>query len=162
MNIFGKKKVKAPPDEVADAFLAEFIANNTLIPTIELKLTPKQAQKYASKCRLYRLALVLIIFINEEKENPKALCVRECIESKVFDHPDEQSHVLLKQVRSAMLDLQGLLFPEGNPRELSWARSWFETIGVDATNPVDLTLFSSSWMDHYVSATNALRDFKIV
>ncbi|MBL7184921.1 MAG: hypothetical protein ISS70_01235 [Phycisphaerae bacterium] len=162
MAIFGHRKAKLTPDEIAGVFLSEFVANDDLAPSNELDLSPEQQQQYASKCKLYRLALVIMTLMNEERNNPKVLLVRESIESKVFCLPDDQSHALLSQIQSSMSDLQKLLLPDGNPKELSWARSWFESIHIDAINPVDLTLFASSWMDQYIAATKSLRDFKIV
>ena len=162
MSIFGHQKAKAFPDEIASVFLSEFVANDNLAPRNGLNLTPEQQQQYISTCKLYRLALVLMTLMNEEQNNPKALLVRESIESKVFGLPDDQSHTLLSQIQSSMSDLHNLLFPEGNPKELSWARSWFKSIGIDATNPVDLTLFSIGWMDQYIATTKSLRDFNIV
>jgi len=162
MSIFGRGKAKAPPDEIASIFLSEFVANDDLAPRNGLNLTLEQQQQYISTCKLYRLALVLIILMNEERNNPKALHVRESIESKVFGLPDDRSLTLLNQIQSSMSDLQNLLFPKGSPKELSWARSWFNSIGIDAINPVDLTLFSTGWMDQYIAMTKSLRDFKIV
>ena len=162
MWFFGRRKVKAPPDEIADSFLSEFVENDNLAPSIELDLTPEQQQCYRSKCKIYRLALVLMALMNDEHENPAVLQVRQSIETKVFHLPDEHSCPLLQHVQSAMTDLQALLGPNDNRRELSWARAWFEAIGVDATNPADLVLFSCSWMDDYVAATKSLREFRIL
>ena len=161
MPLFGRKKVKAPPDVIASALLSEFVGNDELAPSIELALSAEQQQQYETRCKLYRLAAALMTLLNEEGENPKVLHIRESIEGRVFGLPDDQSRALLQQVQRAMSDLQALLAPTGNPKELSWARAWFQAMGVEAINPVDLTLFACSWMDQYVAATKSLRRFKI-
>ena len=161
MHIFGQKKVEASPDEIAAVFLSEFVADDDLAPSIELEFSADQQQQYISRCKLYRLALVLMILMNEERENSKALHVRESVEARVFGLPDDQSRTLLKQVQNSMSDLRALLAQKGNRKELSWARSWFQAIGIDVINPVDLTLFASNWMDQYIAATKSLRNFTI-
>jgi len=154
--------VEAPPQEIADALLSEFIEKNGTAPCIDFKLTAEQQQEYESRCRLYRLALVLLSLMNEEQENPRTLEVREHIETKVFGRRSRQSHALLRQVQAAMSDLHSLLMPVSNPKEFSWARSWFGSIGVDCPNPVDLALFARSWMGQFVAIVKSLRHFEIV
>ena len=89
------------------------------------------------------------------------MLVREALESKIFGIRNEQSEVLLSQIQLSMSELKDLLFSEGNTKELSWARFWFESIDVEIINPADLTLFATYWMDLYIATTKTLRDFKI-
>ena len=162
MSIFGRKKVKASPDEVARTFLSDFVANNDLAPSTDLELTTDQKERYEFKCKLYRLALLIMILMDEERDNCRFLTVRESIESRTFSLPDEHSPDLLEDIRHSMSDLQALLLPREKPKELSWARSWFEAIDIDVLNPAELTLFAINWMDQYIAVTKSLRDFKIV
>lgn len=161
MPLFGTRKVRASADEIADAFLVEFVGNEALCPTLDLRLTEEQTEAYRAKCRLYRLASVLVAFLGEEQRTPKVLEVRHSLEQQVLGSRDQQSEALLQHLREAMLDLRSLLFPDAEPRELSWARSWLAGVGMDAYNPVRLTLFASTWMSQYTDAVKSLREFRI-
>ncbi len=155
-----RKKAQAFPEEIADIFLSEFVMNDDLIPSVGFVLTTDQQQQYSSKCKIYRLALVLMVLMNEERENPKALDVREQIEVRTFWLPDDRSRTLLEQVQKSMPDLQTLICTEEKPKELSWARSWFQSIDINETNPAILALFALNWMNQYVAITKALHDFE--
>ena len=161
MPLFNPGKVKSPPDDIASDLLSEVVENEELAHPTEVTMSEEQRRQYVSRCKLYRFALVLMTLLNEEKTNPKVLHVRQSIEQRVFGLPDDQSRALLDQVQSAMSDLQALLAPTGKPKELSWARSWFQEMNVEADNPVDLAFFASCWMDQYVAVTETLRDFEI-
>ena len=162
MSSFYHKKAGATSDEIASIFLSEFIVNDDLSPKTISEINAENQDQYMLKCKLYRIALILIILINEEKNNQKVLLIREALESKLFGTPNDQSRIILSQIQSSMSDLKNLLFPDDNPKELSWARHWFESLGIDIINPADLTLFAINWMDLYIATTNTLKEFKIV
>ena len=106
------------------------------------------------------MALVLMVLLSEEQRNAEFLKVREEFERLVFPMPKEEGLTLLLEVQNAMKRLDQLVTPEEEQRELSWAKGWFEDIGVDVSNPVDLCLFASGWMDQFVTVTSILRQFK--
>lgn len=161
MSFFNHKKVKATPEVIADNYITEFIVNNDLTPKIISEINTENQDQYMFKCMIYRIALILITLINEEKNNPKVLLVRKALESKIFGIRNDQSEVLLSQIQTSISELKDLLFSEGNTKELSWARYWFESIGIDIINPADLTLLATYWMDMYITVTKTLRNFKI-
>ena len=161
MSIFDHKNVEVTPEVIADTFISEFIVNNDLSPKKISEINSENQDQYMFKCMVYRIALVLIILINEEKNNPKVLLVREVLESKVFGIRNDQSENLLSQIQMSMSELKDLLFSKGNKHELSWARYWFESCDIEIINPVDLTLFAVYWMDMYIALNKTLREFKI-
>jgi len=159
---FGPKKTRASAIDVADAFLSEIVADDESAPRTEIELSFEEKRKYLSRCKIYRLAMVLVALLNEEKSTPETRNVRREIEARILTLPEEQADALQQQVREAMADLKALLSPEGKSREMSCARSWFQRIGVDAANPVELTLFAVSWFHRYEAVVQSIRDFKIV
>ena len=55
-----------------------------------------------------------------------------------------------------MADLHVLVDPDDS-RKLTWARNWLADIGYDETNPITLTLFSTTWLDLYIAASESLK-----
>jgi hypothetical protein len=94
----------------------------------------------------------------EEQSNSRFSAVRKSLEGLVFTMPQEVGMPFLEDLRTAMQDLNELLSSSNERRELSWARAWFQAIGMDETNPVDLALFAVAWMDAYVAVTKGVRD----
>ncbi len=162
---FFSRKVKMPADALADLLLSEIVENEAdgLERDMEhdLELTSQQKQAYHSKCKLYRLAMVLVAVVAEQSRTPGALRLQESIEHQVFGQRNVESERVLVEVNGAMSDVQRLLQSGAHKEELSWAMSWLSEIGVDRFNPADLLMVSAGWMIEYSCIVKSLRGFKI-
>jgi hypothetical protein len=84
--------------------------------------------------------------------------VRSAFEARVFGEQNDESMAFLEAVKGAMRDISDLLDPANRSRELSWAREWLATIGINEFNPVRLTLFALHWMDSYSTIAKSIRE----
>jgi len=156
-----RRKIKLSAEDIAALLLSEIVVRDEDCPELEMELTEEQRNDYLARCKLHRLAMVLMVIVAEGKSNPKALLLREAVERRVFGELNADSVALLEQVQAAMANLRVLLFPEGPPKELSWSRSWLSEIGIDAIDPADLTVFAIHWQLQYSGITKILRGFRI-
>ena len=157
MDLFDEKNEIAPKD-LGEILISEYIANDILCPRLQLDISVEQRNNYLTMCKIYRIALVLIVMMNEEHNNPKVLSVRESVEGRLFHRQNGKTLAFLDQVRGAMSDLGNLISSQGSKKELSWAISWLSSLGIDSSNPADLTLFAVNWMDQSVAIAKFLRE----
>ena len=153
------QKVSETPEEVANTILREYVFSDTFRQG-GLEFDGEFGQLFDVKMWLYRLSLSLMVLLAEEQSKPELTPVREFFEIHIFPAPQEESVELLARVRVAMQSLNELLHGD-NKREWSWAISWFKEIGIDETDPINLTLFVSGWMRQYKMVTEILRDAEI-
>lgn len=149
------------PDDLARALLTEFVENSEMNRLGEPPPDEKLRDRYRACTRLYRLALVLIVLLGEEQNQPGLSSVRDRLEALVFGEGQALVAPPLPDLRASMKDLRQLLFPPGAPRQMSWSRSWFGRIGLDETNPVLLAAFAWQWMDSFVTITTVVRKFRV-
>lgn len=160
--MFWKRKHKVEATELAQSLLNEFVDKIVGDVAKDLRLDAVTTARYKAKTRLYQLAAVLMAVMGEERRNPRFLAVREHLERNVFPSSPDEGARPLEEVRTAMLDLNNLITPPGQQREMSWARAWLQDIGLEETNPVTLALFATHWLDYYIIVVDALREFKLV
>jgi len=67
---------------------------------------------------------------------------------------------MLDELRSAMSSLSDLMTPWQKPHHLSWSLKWFESVGIDESNPVVLHSFGMRCMAHFTTSVEALKKFK--
>jgi hypothetical protein len=146
------------PSEFAMALWTDIVDRDDFVGDVPLPLSSAELEGYRTRTRVYRIALVLSVLLTEEQRVHDLLKVRECFEELVFGVPSEASSSLLSVVHRAMQDLLELISPKDNPREFTWARTWFEAIGVTEINPVRLSLFAMRWMDAYTAVTKMVRE----
>jgi hypothetical protein len=135
MDGMGKKmpisKNKVEPRELAEALLNELVRKICIIRP-DIDLDTKTTALYEATIRVYQLAAVLMALGVEEQKDPRFLLVRENLERIVFPPtPDREGLSLLADVKPAMQNLNALLAPVGEPKPLSWARDWLQSIGVE-------------------------------
>lgn len=119
------------------------------------------AKNYKNKVKIYQLAAVTIALMSVGQENCYFQQVRESLEKRMF--PPTVTSTALDMVsclRDAMADLSKLLFPTNPRNQLSWARAWFDEIGLDQLNPVTLSRHSMQCMDFFINARDALSKFQ--
>jgi hypothetical protein len=94
---------------------------------------------FATKIKLYCEADVLRVLLTEKQTNPRYLDLNKEFEKLIFPFTrTAEGTTKLEAIKSAMINIDKLIFEEN--KELSWARSWFETIGHNETNPATLFL----------------------
>lgn len=142
-------------DSITKGFIFATRENEQPGPVIEEAMRPY----FDGKMTLYKLALVLIVLIAEEEKTPALLSVRDRIE-RVFFMPEGGDNLLL-QVKAAMQDLNDMIFSVDR-HELTWAATWFEEIEIDETDPINLCLFATDWMQQYVMVTKTIREHIII
>ena len=160
--MFWNRKHKVASAELAEVLLNEFIRGATFDAAKSFGLDAPAVACFEDKAHRYRLASVLIALGKEEQTNPRFSAVRAELERRVFPPTQEEGVVLLAAIKSAMKDLGALLFPNEQPKEMSWARNWLLDIGVDETNPATLALLATYWLDYHITASKALQSFKPV
>jgi hypothetical protein len=114
------------------------------------------------KLLLYQYASVLIAVLGAEHRDKTFLPVRVHLERHFFPPSFAQGADLLDEVRSAMRDLGVLIQPEVPRRELSWARRWLSSVGIQEDNPATLAMFAHRWPAHFATVVEALRHFRPV
>ena len=155
-------KHRVAPAELADALLSEFVASTPTIAGKKLTLDEITRPRFDKKALICGIASVLLALAREEEGNPRFTAVRAELERRIFPvKPTRSGIVILDDVKRAMNDLSALLFPNGQPQEISWARNWLLDIGVDESNPVTLALLAMYWLDFHATASKALQSFEI-
>lgn len=160
MNDDTQQEITDTADEIAKAIVREYVlAKTDHLPdgmVVDRSIKPNLAAKMA----LYKVAIVLMVLLAEEENNPDLLSVRVAIEA-IFhlDQPEGQDR--LRAVKVAMEKLNSLILSQDR-REFTWSRSWLEELGVEETNPARLALFAMHWFDHYVMVTKIIRGCKIL
>jgi hypothetical protein len=155
-------KHEATATELAEALVTEFIETATFDAAKTFGLNSATVTRFQEKAYQYRIASVLIALMREEQRDPKFIAVRTQFERRIFPATPDEGVLLLDRIRSAMDDLSALLFPSGQPREMSWARNWLLDIGINVSNPVSFVLFAMYWVNYQVTASKALQSFRPV
>lgn len=79
-----RRKPRTGPDGLARALLIEFVENPEMDSLDELPPDKQVRRRYQACARLYRLALVLMVLLGEERKNRRFSSVRERLEALVF------------------------------------------------------------------------------
>lgn len=153
-------KLTITSEEMGQVLAQEYILSEAYNYQPGLEVDEVMKPYFLAKTMLYRLAIVLMVIMTEEEENPPLLSVRISIE-QVFFVPNVDGEDFLVEVRNAMKKLSDLLFSQER-REFTWGISWFEEIGIDETDPINLSLFATNWMRQYTFVTKTLRNCIIV
>ena len=150
------------PSDVT-GMLLDYVADQNLSPQLQVSLRPDQQQRYQTKCRLYRFALVLMFVLEEERGDKQYTRVRDEVEMRTFGQveKDGDRDAVLAEVRAAMVDLQSLLSPSADRMELSWALKWLEEFDL-TVDPIELCTFACKWMDHGIALKKTLDHIQIV
>lgn len=159
MSIF-KRKPRQDAAEIAQVFFAGFVEDRAFEARQILTVNDEQRPGYDAKSHLYRVALVLMTLVSEEKGNSKFAALRESFEALVLPDTDELRAQYMRDLTSAMLDLSELLTPSENPKQMSWAAAWLEDIDIQETNPVTLFLFGLEWGYRYLAITETIEEMR--
>lgn len=162
---FRKQREPGPRDETAD--LAQLLLDECVRKIIvdsakDRRLDAATTARLEAKTRLYQLAAVWIALKGEERQNPRLLAVRECIEDTVFASSPDGGASLRAALSIAAHNLNDdLLLPKGlgKPGGILWAQAWLREIGVDEWNPVTCDLLAHQWTRYYIALVDTLRAF---
>jgi hypothetical protein len=152
---FSRKKDKDEYDEVAEVLINDFV--NDISIDRDLRKEYRDDHEFLDKCIVYRIAIVLMVLISEKKGRGKLLNLRIAFEKMIFGEPSQKSSRLLKEVQLAMKDLSGLLFAD-SPKQMTWAKNWLHSIGIEEHTPVDLAMVAYKWMDSYIVCVKTIRE----
>jgi hypothetical protein len=153
--MFCHKKDNTAHDEIAGVIISEFVTNMSLDKDWDKGYQNKDS--FLTKCKIYRIAIVLMVLLSEEKKYSKLKNLRIEFEKLVFGEQSDMSINLLNEVKSAMKDLSGLLFTD-SPKQMTWARNWLLSAKIDETNPAKLALVAIEWMDFYIAFVKISRE----
>jgi hypothetical protein len=101
---------------------------------------------FLEKDYLYQLAMVMVCLVARERDDDRFAAIRKRFELEAIFFPMfHNNEVTQPSFMAAMREIANLekSIPETKP--FTWAREWFSGIGVEITNPVDLTLFVVGW-----------------
>ena len=157
--MFWRRRIKVEAATLAKTIFAEFIDKPFYSLPEEVSVTPEAEAALWAKLRLYQYASVLLAVLNEEHTNPDYLSVRVHMERTLLPPTFSQGANMLDEIRSAMKDLGDLLTPIDKPQAMSWAVRWFNSVGIDESNPVRLGMFALHWPSHFTAAAQSLRRF---
>jgi hypothetical protein len=152
---FSRKKDKDEYDEVTEVLINDFV--NDISIDRDLRKEYRNDHEFLDKCIIYRIAIVLMVLISEEKGRGKLLDLRIAFEKMIFGEPSQESSRLLKEVQLAMKDLSDLLFAD-SPKQMTWAKNWLHSIGIEEHNPVDLAMVAYKWMELYIVCVKTIRE----
>jgi hypothetical protein len=155
------QKAQLTADEMSEIYISEYILNDKVCPILDA-ISDEQRDDFLIKCKLYRVALLFMVLMNEEKKTPKLLSVRIEIEKRFFSEQNAVSNLFLEHLRGAMCELQALIFPKKSRKELSWAKSCLDAVGITDLNPAHYCQFAINWMDQYIMIRKSLDDFEIL
>lgn len=159
MSDIHKPKISVTPEEVVQVLAQEYILSEAMNFQPGLVINTTMRPYFDAKSLIYRLAITLMVMINEEKGNPNLLAVRERLEY-VFFTSLEDGAVWITEVEQATHKLGELMFSEER-REFSWGIAWFKEIGIDETDPINMAMFAKKWMSQYTMVTKTVRDFAV-
>src|SRR5262245_46132000 len=105
MSIFRRKPPHSTAAEIAQVFFAGFVEDTAFKRGPILSVNDSQRPDYDAKSHLYRVALVLMALVSEEKENTRFSALRESFEALALPKADELRAQYVCDLSSAMLDL---------------------------------------------------------
>ncbi|KZC21264.1 hypothetical protein RHOFW104R3_21650 [Rhodanobacter denitrificans] len=119
-------------------------------------------QNFQNKAKIYQAAALIMAIMSAAEKNNDFNKVREALEKLMFP-PDATSSALdlMSHLRAAMADLSKLLFPANPRNQMSWAHTWLHEIGVEESNPSNLSLFAMQCMDYFINAREILGKFQL-
>ena len=145
--------------QIAKVILNDFVNTTDLEKSFRKEYLEQNA--FLRKCRIYKTAVVLIVFIIEEKNKKDILKLREAFEYLVFGKLKEDSLKLVNEVNLAMKDLRDLMFPADSKNNMSltrnWAKNWFHKVSIDENNPVYLVALCHYFMSGYITLSKSCR-----
>ena len=112
------------------------------------------------RSRLYRIALILYVFVEQEYLDRRFVPVREAFERRIFGtHENEDARAFVMRVKSAVGDLNTLFeaIQTRSRKELTWSRLWLAEAGVDEHNIELLRQFTMLWVDMYATLTELIK-----
>jgi len=99
------------PTVLAQSLVEEFVEKIVVDAANDLHLDAETTARYETKIRLYQLAAVLMALFGEERKNRRFIAVREHFERNIFASSPDQGSQLLREVKTAMRDLNDVLTP---------------------------------------------------
>ena len=148
------EKVTVPAGQIADDLynvIVEEGEHNEFAQPEKYGVPETYHMPFRAKMRIYREALVLFVLISKSKEDKKYEPVLRRYEAIVLpESPTVDGMTKLEALNGAMRRLSDFLkgYRESpDPQYFSWVRSWFAGIGYDQINLIDMTLFSTYWIN---------------
>ena len=154
MSLFTRRRA-IPPDDV-DMLLRHFLEPDAAFAEKFRGLVGHNEDAFQSKDITYQLALVMVCIVSREKRDNRFTAVRSRFEAKVILPLLASDESFQPQYLAAMREIANL--ESSGTTHLSWARDWFAGIGVQITNPVDLTLFVTMWKQRLFHTLKLLID----
>lgn len=114
------------------------------------------------KLQLYRFACVLLAVLAAEQGDPDFASVSEELERLFLPSDAFENRKQLLFVRNAMLELADLIWPEGKPRPIPWARRWLRRAGAHESNRALLATFALRWSYQFAAVSRVLRDSQVI
>lgn len=115
--------------------------------------------RFLAKVELYRKAVLLMALMSQARVRAGFEKVLHCYEGLIFGPKATPSELTkLTALKAAMSDMVDLIERGGRGRELAWSSAWFQDIGHDEHNPVELALFAAAWMDENILAAKVIED----
>ena len=157
MSDIQEPELSAASEEFVNALTQEYILAEAMNYQPGLVVDTRLKPYFDAKSMIYRLAVTLMVIMNEEEENPNLSEVRERIEYLLLTSL-ESGEDLINEVEQAIQKLGVLLFSKER-KEFSWGISWFEEIGISETDPINLAMFAKKWMGQFTMVTKIVRNF---
>jgi hypothetical protein len=149
----------APACDIARDLFVELVEKDAIVDPDYFGIPVSHADAFARKARLYREALGLFVMLNIAKQYGEYEAVLQEYEQLILPpKPSTAGVKKLQNIRKAMADLAELMEP--NSRALFWSVRWFFDIGLDECNPIDATVFSTSWLSLLEAMIKGVRAYR--
>jgi len=156
-------KVTVPAGQIADDLynvIVEDGEHNEFAQPEKYGVPETYQVSFRAKMRIYREALVLFVLISKSKEDKKYEPVLRRYEAIILpESPTVDGMTKLEVLNGAMRRLSHFLkdYRESpDPQYFSWVRSWLAGTGYDQINFIDMTLFSTYWINTYIAVRKSV------
>jgi hypothetical protein len=158
--MFWDKRIKVAAAVLAEQLMIEFVDKPMFALPPERQPAAEAIAALQAKLRLFQFAVVLLAVMTEERKSIEYAPLRIELERLFLPPTFAQGANMLDELRSAMAALSDLMTPRENPHHLSWSLKWFESVGIDESNPVVLHSFGMHCMAHFTTSVEALNKFR--
>lgn len=158
-DVAGQTRTKMSAQDLASMLIKVFVNAQQVKPLLE-NLSVKEMQRFATTVRRYQLAGLLLALGEASKKQRTFSLVRDYVEGIEFRGKSESE---IQQLRGDLAittkSLHTLLARQQQNAEFTWARTWYQEIGVDEVNVAVLSHVVMQWLSFYRLVQDALQQF---
>jgi hypothetical protein len=130
------------------SMLVEECVDTQHVHSLREDLSTRAERRFAASTRRYQIAGLLMFLGATSEKRPIFAQVRECVEGIEFHGKSEnEAQQLRAELAVTTKSLFSLLAPQAGEGQFTWARAWYQDIGMDEANPAVLAHLAMQWLD---------------